>query len=212
MSEKTIYAALIEFGMSPVGACAMLGNMMAESSLKANIAQRGMTNLTDEAYTDRFDKYPDACYRDGVGYGLCQWTFWSRKQGLWELAFSRGVSVGDEELQVEYAVNELKADYPGLWQHLCNITDLYTATERICKEFERPAVNNIATRYNFALDFYERIAMPQPISKPSFPPDPSIAILQAVLAYNGYSAEITGYKDNGFLATMQEFLNDISKQ
>lgn len=51
MSAKTIYNQLRKNGMTAAGACAMLGNMNAESGLKSNIAQRGMTQLTDEEYT-----------------------------------------------------------------------------------------------------------------------------------------------------------------
>ena len=53
MSEHTIYTDLRRAGMTHEGACAMLGNMQCESSLKANIAQRGMTSLTDAQYTPR---------------------------------------------------------------------------------------------------------------------------------------------------------------
>ena len=51
MSAQTIYDDLRKAGMTHEGACAMLGNMQCESSLKPNIAQRGMTNPTDAQYT-----------------------------------------------------------------------------------------------------------------------------------------------------------------
>ena len=57
MSAKTIYDRLRSHGMTVAGACAMLGNMQAESGLKANIAQRGMTTLTDDEYTRQADSY-----------------------------------------------------------------------------------------------------------------------------------------------------------
>lgn len=211
MSEKTIYAALIEFGMSPVGACAMLGNMMAESSLKANIAQRGMTKLTDAEYTAKFDGHPETCYRDGVGYGLAQWTYWSRKQNLFEFANARGKSVGDENTQIDFAVHELRAEYSGLYSYLCSTEDMYNATARICKEYERPAVNNIDRRFQFAQtfdrDFAGEVVAQNPAA--SFPPDQSILVLQAVLVANGYATEITGYKSVDFFEKLREFVHDI---
>ena len=51
MSAQTIYDDLRKAGMTHEGACAMLGNMQCESSLRPNIAQRGMTNLTDAQCT-----------------------------------------------------------------------------------------------------------------------------------------------------------------
>ena len=43
----------------------------------------------------------------------------------------------------------------------------------------------------------------------SFPPDLSVLVLQAVLAYNGYAVDITGHKDDNFFAKLNEFVKDI---
>lgn len=204
MSEATIFDALTNAGMTPAGACALMGNMKAESSMKSNIAQRGMTKLSDEEYTALFDSSPSSCYKDGVGYGLCQWTFWSRKEALKHFADSWGVSVGAEDMQVMFAVEELKTDHTALWEFLCNTDDLYTATADICMDFERPAVNNIEIRYKFAQDFYSRLTI-----KPSIKPDLSIMLLQTVLCYNGYSCEISGHKNENFYRQLREFVADI---
>lgn len=150
MSARTIYDRLINAGMTETGAVAVLCNMYAESGLKANIAQRGMTKLTDEQYTAAADAGSINFVNDAVGYGLCQWTFWSRKKGLLEFCRERGVSVGDEAAQVEFCIAEFKRDYPALWQYLCSTDDLYTAVDRVCREYERPAVNNVGTRYGYA--------------------------------------------------------------
>lgn len=165
MGALSILQTLVEAGMTVEAACAMAGNMMAESGLKANIAQRGMTKLTDEQYTERADNCcipPDAGLPtvnfndDGVGYGLCQWTHPTRKQHLLDYAQSMGASVGDEFTQVQFCLAELKTDFPALWKFLCETHDGYVATERICKEYERPAMNNIETRYKYALDLYAK--------------------------------------------------------
>ena len=153
MSAHTIYNDLRRAGMTHAGVCAMLGNMQCESSLKANIAQRGMTKLTDAQYTRLFDANPERCISDGVGYGLCQWTHPVRKRNLRQFARNWDVSVGAEDMQTAFAVEELKTEYTNLWEYLCSTAELYTATERICKEFERPAVNNVDARYKDAQEF-----------------------------------------------------------
>lgn len=158
MSVKTIYADLRRAGMTHEGACAMLGNMQCESGLKANIAQRGMTSLTDEQYTKLFDVNPERCISDGVGYGLCQWTYPQRKKNLRQFARNWGVSVGAEDMQTAFAIEELKTEYAALWKYLCETDELYTATERICKEFERPEVNNVDARYKAAQEFSATLA------------------------------------------------------
>lgn len=211
MSAQVIYDNFRAAGMTHAGACGVMGNLMAESSMIANIAQRGMTKLTDEEYRDKFDLYPDSCIRDGVGYGLAQWTFWSRKKALWEFARARTTSVGNEETQMLFIISELQTDFPGLWSFLCQTDNLYLATDRVCREYEAPAVNNVDRRYEFAKifdrDFGEDIGQ---VGGPAYvAPDQSILILQAVLVANGYNTEITGYKNADFLAKLREFVTDI---
>ena len=150
MSARDIYAKLIAAGLTHEGTCGLMGNMQAESGMKSNIAQRGMTALSDEEYTAAAAEWPVKFIHDGVGYGLCQWTYWSRKQALFNFAQERGASVGDEGMQVEFCISELKNDYPGLWALLCSVTDIYTAASEVCTVYERPAVNNITVRAGYA--------------------------------------------------------------
>ena len=159
MSAQNIYKILVGAGMTPTGAAAMLGNMQAESALRANNAQDGMTRLSDADYTAQVDNGIYANFAtDAVGYGLCQWTFSSRKASLLAFAKSRGVSVGDESMQAAFTVKELKADYSALWNYLCSTSNLYEATSRICKEYERPAINNIDARYNAAQSHFKSLS------------------------------------------------------
>ena len=211
MSNQLIYDKLRAAGLTHSGVCGVMGNLMAESSMIANIAQRGMTKLTDKEYTDKYDNYPTTCYRDGVGYGLAQWTYWSRKQELFEFANAKGVSVGDESMQVEFVIHELRKDYSGLFSFLCETDDLYAATDRVCREYERPAFNNVDRRYNFAKVFSDDLAPTVAVESTDSwsKPDLSVLVLQAVLVGNGYPVEITGVKDAKFLAVMREFLKDM---
>ncbi len=159
MSARDIYIQLLRAGLTHEGACGLMGNMQAESTLKANIAQRGMTELSDEEYTRQVDSYPVAQAKfvhDSVGYGLCQWTYWSRKQALLNFARSRGVSVGDEGMQVDFCVKELSTEYSALWAYLRQTGDAYEAASRVCTEYERPAVNNITVRAGYANQFANR--------------------------------------------------------
>lgn len=148
MSQLSILTALVRGGMTPIAACAMGGNMMCESNMQADIAQRGMTTLTDAEYTAAANSGAIDFAHDAIGYGLCQWTYFMRKQRLLEYAKSIGVSVGDETMQVNFCLAELRGEYPALWEYLKVAQDLYGAAARICKEYERPAVNNIADRAN----------------------------------------------------------------
>lgn len=222
--------------MSPVGACALMGNMQAESAMRANNAQDGMTRLSDAEYTARVDNGGvDARYEfvhDSVGYGLCQWTYWARKQNLLNYAKSRGESVGDEVMQVDFCIQELKSEYPGLWSYLRSCNGVYDAAARICKEYERPAVNNIDERAQAANSFYmqftgseaaDYVAPPTPETHPiadvtdgSGVDDvakkvskESAYLLQALLVANGYDIKIDGIIGSKTKAAAKKFVNAI---
>lgn len=153
MSNQTIYSALISAGLTPEGACGMMSNMKAESGMKSNIAQRGMTGYSDEQYTQMADQGLLNFSSDSVGYGLCQWTYGPRKAGLREFAKAQGKSVGDEDVQVQYCIKELK-EYPGVFNILTTSHDLKQCSDIVCTQFERPAYNNLDVRYKFALEFF----------------------------------------------------------
>ena len=153
MSIQTIYTRLVQAGMSPVAACAMMGNMQAESAMRADNVQDGM-GYTDADYTAAVDAGAIDFVSDQRGYGLCQWTYPARKRNLLAFARSRGVSIGNEDMQVDFCIKELQTEYASLWQYLSSATGVYEAASRICKEYERPAVNNVDVRAGFANEFY----------------------------------------------------------
>ena len=160
MSEQTIYQALRQGGLSAAGTCAMMGNMYCESLLKSNIVETRCT-LGGFDYTYAVDVGTISRYQfkvDAYGYGLCQWTYPSRKADLYDYARSQNVSIGDEKMQCDFCVFELQRDYAGLYQYLCTTDDLPEATKRICAEYEQPAVNNFADRINAAQRFYNNLA------------------------------------------------------
>ena len=223
-NAKRIWQILRAAGMSEAGAAAMLGNMQAESALRADNAQDGMTGLSDADYTAQVDNGIYANFaRDSVGYGLCQWTFSSRKAALLAFARSRGTSIGDLDTQTAFAVKELKEDYPALWRFITTTADLGRATGRICLEYERPAVDNSGERLNyaekwlFALRNEEIATAPaEPRNDTYWPPrtidagmeGPDVAVWQAVMTARGHKCEITGEFDYNTLLATLEFQRD----
>ena len=209
MSNKSIYDALRASGMTKEGACGIMGNMMAESGMKANIAQRGMTKLTDEQYTAAADNGLIDFVRDQVGYGLIQLTYHTRKAQYLQFARARGVSVGDEATQVQYVIQELRQDYPALWKYLCESHDLFMCAQKICVEYERPAVNNVGTRFEFAEQFFNEFAngeqKPAPEQKGKM--DPVVFLLQCCMAHDGFweMDACDGVKTDAFRAAIKEY-------
>ena len=86
MYEERIWRFLKGKLLSDCGAAGLMGNLYAESGLNPvnlqNTHERKL-GLSDKEYTQQVDfgLYADFVH-DGAGYGLAQWTFWSRKQNL----------------------------------------------------------------------------------------------------------------------------------
>lgn len=155
MSKLTILTALVRGGMTPIAACAMGGNMMCESRMLSDIVQGDLScSAKSKQYTADVDAGRRTLADGSTGYGLCQWTLKSRQKKLYDFAKARGVSVGDETMQVNFCLAELRGEYPALWEYLKAAQDLYGAAARICKEYERPAVNNIRDRTAYANALY----------------------------------------------------------
>lgn len=215
MTNEEIFDYFRLSGMTAEGACAVMGNYMAESSMIPNIAQRGMTKLTDAQYTAAADNGLLDFSRDQVGFGYAQWTYHTRKAKLLSAAKAVGVSVGDPQLQLDFTIRELKEDFRTIWSDLCSSHDLFQLTQLVCNQYENPAVKNVGTRYQFAKEFYDQFTSAKPnapVSTPitqTFPRDPTILAFQLWMCYNGYTVECNGHKSKKFFDKLDEFVEDM---
>ncbi len=210
MTNQEIFDIFTAAGMTVEGACAVMGNFMAESGMKANIVQRGMTKLTDEQYTAAVDNGL-LDFRDSVGFGYAQWTYGPRKTKLLSFAKAQGVSIGDPAMQCQFCIHELKTDFHTIWADLCSSRDLFQLTQVVCNVYENPAVKNVGTRYEYAKAFLREIKNPQPVPVTSRA-DPVVRMLQACMAQDGYWPEdrIDGIKTAEFRAKFKEYAADVA--
>ena len=143
MGASNIYQKLKAAIGNDYGVFGLMGNLMAESGLKANNLQNSYNkklNISDEDYTTVVDEnaYPDFA-TDKAGYGLAQWTYWSRKQKLLQYAQAYGCSIGDENMQVDFMIGELMASYPSVLNVLKTATSIREASDCVLTQYERPA-------------------------------------------------------------------------
>lgn len=167
MTAKEIYLAFINAGMTPQGACGLMGNLQAESSGIRSANAEGWSDEQDKRYTAETDAGTNNFVYDGIGYGIVQWTWWSRKKNLLEFAKSSGVSIGDLAMQVDFCIYELQNSYKDVWKLLCSTNNLYEATEYVCKNYEKPKVNNVDERYEYAENFYKEFVNSSEITNSS---------------------------------------------
>ncbi len=117
---------------------------------------------TDETYTVAVDNgsYANFVY-DCVGYGLCQWTWHTRKRGLLTLAKQRGASIGDLETQLEYLYQELTGSFSPVLSALKKASSVAEASNIVLIRFEAPYDSGASvqkTRASYSQKYYNRFA------------------------------------------------------
>ncbi len=141
--EERIWNFLYEKIGNPYGTAGLMGNLYAESGFRADNLQNSYERklkMTDREYTDAVDSGAYGNFvRDAAGYGLAQWTYWSRKEALLNFARERGASIGDLDMQLGYLWYELSVKYPPLAEALKKAGSVREASDIILLQYERPA-------------------------------------------------------------------------
>lgn len=164
-TEQKIWSRLKAAGMTDCGAAGVMGNLFAESGLSPINLQNTYNKklgMTDEAYTHAVDNgsYQNFVH-DGAGYGLAQWTFWSRKQALLNFCKSAEASIGDLDSQVSFLLKELSEGYNGVIAVLRSASTVRDASDAMLLGFERPADQSEAVqkkRTAYSQQFYDKYA------------------------------------------------------
>lgn len=126
---------------------AIMGNMQAESEFSPLKKEGRSQDLYNPEYIEEYDIY------DSIGWGLFQWTYYSRKQGLQEYADEKARNsdksfLGDMDTQLEYLVIEFKGEerkeghkkgeLEKVYNTFITIENLDDATEYLCIAAENP--------------------------------------------------------------------------
>lgn len=120
---------LVGLGYTAEGSAGIVGNLMAESGMQADISQIG----------------------GGGGYGLAQWTWPPRKRALKVFAEDKGKQVSDFELQLEFLAQELAgSEFKALDRVLRTTTSAKAAANLFCMVFERPGIPHLDKRIGYA--------------------------------------------------------------
>lgn len=141
-AEK-IWNFLLKEISNPYGVAGLMGNLYAESSMRSNNLQNSYESklgYKDDSYTKAVDNNSYSNFvKDSAGYGLAQWTYWSRKQNLLNYALEQNKSIGDYEMQLEFLIEELKNNYQTVFQTLKEATSVKQASDIVLLKFENPA-------------------------------------------------------------------------
>ena len=143
MNEQKIWDVLMSLtGGNAFGAAGLMGNLYAESALNPRNLQQSFEKklgMTDDSYTEAVDSGAYANFvHDGAGYGLAQWTYWSRKEALLGWAHDYRTSVGDLTTQMDFLVWELLTNYSGVLEKLMGSKSVRAASDAVLTGYERP--------------------------------------------------------------------------
>lgn len=233
--QQTIYNRLRQGGISEAGALGLLGNFECESSCEPYRIQGDFSpyRTNSKAYVQSVmnGSVSKSQFCDGrVGKFIAQWTYPTRQGALWDFWKKRGGAIDDVVMQTDFVLEELKG-YSGLLAFLKSTTDVFTAVSRVCREYERPAVNNIDARFSAAkriqneidLDAWQSGDDPAPEPQPT--PEPKVDhslklrvtdehcygwaeahLVQALLICRGYNLHVvTGVWDDEDIEAVKDF-------
>lgn len=164
-NEEKIWNYLISQGLTEAGTAGLMGNLYSESALQPTNLQNSYEKklgFTDTTYTAAVDNGTYTGFvNDAAGYGLAQWTYWSRKEALLDYAKSHGKSVGDLETQLGYLMQELEHDYKAVLSTLKSTGSVKAASNVVLLKFERPADQGVAVqnaRAKIGQAYYDKYA------------------------------------------------------
>lgn len=156
-----------ECGFNEYAVAGIMGNFYAESGLKSTNLQNSFNkrfNLTDEEYTSQVDSgvySKERFIKDSAGYGLAQWTYWSRKYGLYEFAKNKKrSSIGNLRMQLEYFWYEVSSN-KALYSALKESKSVREASNIMLHSYEKPADQSVAVenkRASYGDTFYKLYA------------------------------------------------------
>jgi hypothetical protein len=164
-TEEKIWNFLKGKGLNNFGAAGLMGNLFAESGLNPQNLQNTFEKKlghTDASYTAAVDggTYTNFVH-DSAGYGLAQWTYWSRKQNMLAYHKAAGTSIGDLETQLNFLIKELSESYWSVFSVLKTATSVRTASNSVLLNFERPADTGSAVqakRAGYGQTYYDKYA------------------------------------------------------
>ena len=162
--------------------CGFLANWNIESNLRSNNAQNSYMNkwgITDEEYVARVDAgtwvSPEGndFAHDHCGMGEAQWTSQGRKLGLWDYARKTARSIGDMQMQLEYAEIELNSSsFKKTREGLEGCQSAGEAAVIIMTTYEKPASMDDPAKQKIRADeaeeFYQKYyggVTPTPVKK-----------------------------------------------
>lgn len=202
-NEEKIWFYLRNLGYSEAATAAAMGNLSVESGLEPQRVQGTPLGSQESIeYTAKVDN-GTISKNDfvnngpgGGGYGLAQWTYYTRKQKLYEYKKKEKTSIGDLQMQLGYLMTEINGSWSSTktykqWKNAKERSDIDSSTTAFCNGFENPGTPHLDSRIKNAKDIYDRNKGKTAVSKSNVTASSNSIIASAkeikkYIAENGY--------------------------
>lgn len=182
--SKAVWDNLMTYINNPIGVAALMGNLFAESGIvpyrceKDNnstnkfLASKNYTKDVDSGVVSENAFVNGGLYEGKPGYGLAQWSYYSRKQALYNMWKNGNYdSIGNIDLALAYLKSELETHgYNDTLSVLQNTTDIRAASNHVLFYFENPTLQGQEVqdkRYAYSQDIYDTFNGSAPIERKS---------------------------------------------
>lgn len=179
---QEIWDYLMSYFNNEYGVAGLMGNLYAESGLLPFRLQGDYDSAHNYPVSHEYSAdvndgtiSESTFVNDSKGYGLAQWTYYTRKQELYNFTKGQGYGVDNLDRQLEFLVLEIVRDYPNVKEVLLHATSVRQASDKVLHDYENPAVQTEAVeveRANYGIDIYNTYSGSPPIP-PIPPPYPS---------------------------------------
>ena len=172
-NEKKVWNYLVSKGLTKAGAAGMMGNLKAESGIRSVVYQdsyKKKMGWTDQQYVDKVNSGAYSQHNfvhDSIGFGLAQWTYYTRKQALYNMCHGQ---IGSMDCQLNYLITELPADFSGVYNVLVSSNSVEECALKVLFDFETPVDQSYSVqqyRIGLAQNYYNIFSGDTPGPTPS---------------------------------------------
>lgn len=180
---RSIYSWLYALFGNPYGASCIMGNIWIESA--STFDGRIIQGQTEATLDTICQPYVDAINngtisrnqfahdsQGGGGFGLCQWTWYTRKEGLYDYCFNNGYNnIGLNVMQVQWIHEEMQNGYSSTYNAVITATEqnMFDVTRAVMINYESPRDQSYAKqvdRFNASVAVYNACSGEPPIDPP----------------------------------------------
>lgn len=160
INEHKIWETLKQLGFTDYASAGIMANIFVESGFKPDNVQNSFEKRlgSDTEYTKKVNNREytrEQFAHDSCGYGLCQWTYHTRKSALYDFCMCRSTKIDNITDQLLFMTQECRNS--GLFDRLNKCATPYDAGVLFMLNFERPKDQTVTAqkrRGELAIRFY----------------------------------------------------------